>query len=116
MNKPETTSSRVVGLQERPLGGTVLRTYRRKTDIDDIIPNPRQPRIGPKEDEELQRQIEANEGLFEPLLVEPHPEVESKYDKWGSEPRSRTKRMPARADSAAAGWSPSRWSWYARSL
>jgi ParB family transcriptional regulator, chromosome partitioning protein len=79
MNKPETTSSRVVGLQERPLGGTVLRTYRRKTDIDDIIPNPRQPRIGPKEDEELQRQIVDNKGIFEPLLVEPHPEIEGKF-------------------------------------
>jgi ParB family transcriptional regulator, chromosome partitioning protein len=79
MNKPEITPSRVVGLQERPLGGTVLRTYRRKTDIDDIIPNPRQPRIGPKEDEELQRQIVDNKGIFEPLLVEPHPEIEGKF-------------------------------------
>ncbi|QWG18800.1 ParB N-terminal domain-containing protein [Bradyrhizobium sediminis] len=30
-----------------------------------------QPRIGPKEDEELQRQIVDNKGIFEPLLVEP---------------------------------------------
>jgi ParB family chromosome partitioning protein len=30
--------------------------------------------MGPKDDPELQRQIEANEGIFEPLLVEPHPE------------------------------------------
>lgn len=79
MNKPEPTSPRVVGLQERPLGGTVLRTYRRKTDIDDIIPNPRQPRLGPKEDEELQRQIVDNKGIFEPLLVEPHPEFDGKF-------------------------------------
>ncbi|MCC6983077.1 MAG: ParB N-terminal domain-containing protein [Bauldia sp.] len=70
---------RVVGLQERRLGPTVLRTYRTKIDIDDIVPNARQPRLGPKEDEELQRQIEANEGLFEPLLVEPHPEIKGKY-------------------------------------
>lgn len=70
---------RVVGLQERRLGPTVLRTYRTKIDIDDIVPNERQPRLGPKEDEELQRQIEANEGLFEPLLVEPHPEIKGKY-------------------------------------
>jgi ParB family chromosome partitioning protein len=35
--------------------------------------------MGPKEDEELQRQIEANEGLFEPLLVEPHPDLPNKY-------------------------------------
>jgi ParB family chromosome partitioning protein len=35
--------------------------------------------MGPKEDPELQRQIEANEGIFEPLLVEPHPEHSEKY-------------------------------------
>ena len=43
------------------------------------MPNERQPRLGPKEDDELQRQIEANEGLFEPLLVEPHPDLKGKY-------------------------------------
>jgi hypothetical protein len=36
--------------------------YRQKVDIDDVVPNERQPRLGPKEDEELQRQIQANEG------------------------------------------------------
>ena len=66
---------KVIGLQERRLGRTVLRTYRTKVDIDDIVPNEQQPRLGPKEDDELQRQIEANEGLFEPLLVEPHPDA-----------------------------------------
>lgn len=70
---------RVIGLQERRLGPTVLRTYRAKFDIDDVVPNERQPRLGPKEDDELQRQIEANEGLFEPLLVEPHPDLSGKY-------------------------------------
>jgi ParB family transcriptional regulator, chromosome partitioning protein len=69
----------VIGLQERPLGRTILRTYRTKLDIGDIVPNEKQPRLGPKEDEELQRQIEANEGLFEPLLVEPHPDLPRKY-------------------------------------
>ncbi|MDQ2942793.1 MAG: ParB/RepB/Spo0J family partition protein [Candidatus Dormibacteraeota bacterium] len=69
---------KVVGLQERRLGRTVLRTYRSRVDVDDLVPNERQPRIGPKEDEELQRQIEANEGIFEPLLVEPHPDVPDK--------------------------------------
>ena len=44
-----------------------------------MLPNERQPRLGPKEDEELQRQIEANEGLFEPLLVEPHPDLPDKF-------------------------------------
>ncbi|WP_018317118.1 ParB/RepB/Spo0J family partition protein [Bradyrhizobium sp. WSM2793] len=79
MSKPEPNKGRVIGLQERPLGRTTLRTYRTKADIDDIIPNDRQPRLGPKEDEELQRQIDDNEGLFEPLLVEPHPEQSGKF-------------------------------------
>ncbi|MGO9245002.1 MAG: hypothetical protein ACLQDC_09580 [Verrucomicrobiia bacterium] len=47
--------TRVIGLQERRLGRTVLRTYRAKVDIDDVLPNERQPRMGPKEDDELQR-------------------------------------------------------------
>jgi ParB family chromosome partitioning protein len=83
MNHPEPSAARpnVVGfgLQERRLGSTILRTYRQKVDIDDVVPNDRQPRLGAKEDEELQRQIEANEGLFEPLLVEPHPDLEDKF-------------------------------------
>src|SRR5438067_11345927 len=70
---------RVIGLQERRLGPTILRTYRTKLDIDEVVPNERQPRLGPKEDDELQRQIEANEGIFEPLLVEPHPELPGKF-------------------------------------
>src|SRR5205814_5230142 len=64
--------------QERRLGRTILRTYRDTRDLDDVIPNERQPRMGPKVDLELQRQIEANEGIFEPLLVEPHPDHEGK--------------------------------------
>src|SRR5450759_1178266 len=81
MHQTDATGERgkIIGLQERRLGRTVLRTYRTKADIDDVIPNPRQPRFGPKEDEELQRQIEANEGLFEPLLVEPHPDLPNKF-------------------------------------
>lgn len=65
--------------QERRLGRTVLRTYRDTRDLYEVIPNERQPRMGPKEDLELQRQIEANEGIFEPLLVEPHPDVDGKF-------------------------------------
>ncbi|HYI08747.1 MAG TPA: ParB N-terminal domain-containing protein [Thermoanaerobaculia bacterium] len=65
--------------QERRLGRTILRTYRDTRDLYDVVPNARQPRMGPKEDLELQRQIEANEGIFEPLLVEPHPDLEGKY-------------------------------------
>lgn len=81
MTQPEQAAekARVIGLQERRLGRTVLRTYRSQVDIDELIPNERQPRLGPKEDEELQRQIEANDGLFEPLLVEPHPDVPDKF-------------------------------------
>src|SRR5580658_8308423 len=81
MTNQSTASKRphVIGLQERRLDRTILRTYRTKVDIDEVIPHPNQPRLGPKEDEELQRQIEANEGLFEPLLVEPHPDVPGKF-------------------------------------
>jgi ParB family chromosome partitioning protein len=71
--------SNVVPLQERRLDRTVFRTYRKTADIDDIVPNNNQPRMGPKTDEELQRQIEANGGLFEPLLVEPHPDIPHKF-------------------------------------
>jgi ParB family chromosome partitioning protein len=69
----------VVNLQERRLDRTVLRTYRTKVDIEDVVPNPAQPRLGPKVDDELQVQIEANGGLFEPLLVEPHPDLPGKF-------------------------------------
>jgi ParB family transcriptional regulator, chromosome partitioning protein len=64
--------------QERRLGRTIIRTYRGSVDLYDLLPNEKQPRIGPKEDPELQRQIEANEGIFEPLLAEPHPDHEGK--------------------------------------
>ncbi len=65
--------------QERRLGRTLLRTYRDTVDLRDVFPNERQPRMGPKEDPELQRQIEANEGIFEPLLLEPHPDNRNKF-------------------------------------
>lgn len=61
------------------LGRTLLRTYRDTVDLYDVFPNEKQPRMGPKEDPELQRQIEANEGVFEPLLLEPHPEDRNKF-------------------------------------
>jgi ParB family chromosome partitioning protein len=81
MTNPQVIPDRnnVINLQERRLDRTVLRTYRTKADIDDIVPNEKQPRMGPKIDEELQRQIEANGGLFEPLLVEPHPDLTGKF-------------------------------------
>ena len=65
--------------QDRRLGRTILRTYRTTVDLDDVLPHPNQPRLGPKEDPELQRQIEANEGIFEPLLLEPHPDHPGKF-------------------------------------
>jgi ParB family chromosome partitioning protein len=65
--------------QERRLGRTLLRTYRDTVDLNDVFPNEKQPRMGPKEDPELQRQIEANEGIFEPLLLEPHPDNRDKF-------------------------------------
>jgi ParB family chromosome partitioning protein len=77
--QPVQERDNVVNLQERRLDRTVLRTYRTRADINDIIPNEKQPRMGPKLDEELQRQIEANGGLFEPLLVEPHPDLPGKF-------------------------------------
>jgi len=58
---------------ERRLGRTILRACRDAVDLYDVLPNEKQPRLGSKEDPELQRQIEANEGIFEPLLLEPHP-------------------------------------------
>lgn len=65
--------------QERRLGRTLLRTYQDTVDLNDVFPNEKQPRMGPKEDPELQRQIEANEGVFEPLLLEPHPDDRNKF-------------------------------------
>jgi len=74
-----TKPNRVRGTQERKLGDVVLHTYERKLTIDDLEPNPLQPRSGPKIDPRLQRQIEANGGVFEPLLVEPHPDKQEMY-------------------------------------
>src|ERR1700751_6180021 len=65
--------------QERRVGRTLLRTYRDTVDLYDVFPNEKQPRMGPKVDPELQRQIEANEGVFEPLLLEPHPDIPNKF-------------------------------------
>ncbi len=83
MSQPRTDarrrSTKVAAFQERRLGGTVIRTRRSRLDVSDLVPNERQPRLGPKQDDELQRQIEANEGLFEPLLVEPHPDRADQY-------------------------------------
>src|SRR6266849_4952881 len=73
------TSPPAAQWQERRLGRTILRTYRTTVDLDEVLPHPNQPRLGPKEDPELQRQIEANEGVFEPILVEPQPNPPGKF-------------------------------------
>lgn len=65
--------------QERRLGRTVLMTRRAVVDLDDILPNDRQARIGPQEDEELQRRIVEDQGVSEPLLLEPHPTERTKF-------------------------------------
>ena len=65
--------------QERRLGRTLLRIRHGNVDLYDVMPNEKQPRKGPKDDPELQRQIEANEGVFEPLLLEPHPDFPNKF-------------------------------------
>lgn len=61
------------------MGRLVLRTYRTKVDIDSVVPNERQPRELRDGDADLQLDIEANEGLAEPLLVEPHPDLPRKF-------------------------------------
>lgn len=67
------------GYREIPLGSVQLRVKQLNIDINDIYPNPDQPRYGSKDDAELRRSIEENGGIFIPLLVEPHPEYEGKY-------------------------------------
>ena len=64
---------------ERRIGHTVLSSYRDTVDLYEVIPNEKQPRMGSLEDTELRRQIEGNGGIFEPLLVEPHPNERMKF-------------------------------------
>ena len=66
------STGEVANWQERRLGRTLLRTYRTTVSIDDILPNDSQPRMGPKEDAELQRQIEANRGSPSRLAENPN--------------------------------------------
>jgi len=64
---------------ERHLGPVVLRVRSDVADLYDLAPNPNQPRMGPFVDEELRRNILENRGLMQPLLVEPHPKYEGKF-------------------------------------
>ena len=72
-------AANVIDLQERRIGRLVLRTYRARVDIDSVVPNERQPREIRHGDADLQLDIEANQGLAEPLLVEPHPDFPRKF-------------------------------------
>jgi ParB family chromosome partitioning protein len=68
------------GWMARPFGRDVLYTKRtEKVSFEDLVPNPDQPREGRWENDELKREIEDAEGVFEPLLVEPYPAMEGKY-------------------------------------
>lgn len=65
--------------QERHLGTVVLNITSASVDLLQLVPNPNQPRMGPKDDPELRRSILENGGLLEPILVEPHPEYSGKF-------------------------------------
>ena len=75
-----TTSTEIQPTErEIPLGSVRLVVRQANVNINDIYPNPDQPRYGPKDDAELRRSIEENGGIFIPLLVEPHPKYAGKY-------------------------------------
>ena len=65
--------------QPRTFGRDILETRRGTATLDEVRPNPNQPRQGPKEDPQLKAEILDNGGIFEPLLVEPHPEIPEVY-------------------------------------
>jgi len=74
-----TTNRIKTAKREIPLGSVRLVVTQANVNINDVYPNPDQPRYGAKDDAELRRSIEENEGIFIPLLVEPHPEHKGKY-------------------------------------
>ena len=65
--------------QPRTFGRDTLETRRGTATLDQVRPNPNQPRQGPKEDPQLKAEILENGGIFEPLLVEPYPEIPEVY-------------------------------------
>lgn len=71
-------ASNVVALQERRVGRVPLRTYRTKMDIDDVVADERSVH-SVAGNAQLQLEIEANDGLLEPILVEPHPSQPQKF-------------------------------------
>jgi len=62
----------------RHLGTVLLKVGSGTVDLYDLVPNPEQPRMGPKDDPELRKSIVENNGIFEPILAEPHPEHKGK--------------------------------------
>ena len=74
-----TTNTVEKGKREIPLGPVRLVVRQANVHINDVYPNPEQPRYGPKDDDELHRSIQENGGIFIALLVEPHPEHKGKY-------------------------------------
>ena len=60
-------------------GVTVKLSQRIDIPLENITPNPEQPRRGVKADEELRKNIEVTGTLINPILVEPLPEDENKY-------------------------------------
>ena len=65
--------------QARTFGRDTLETRRGTATLHEVRPNPNQPRQGPKEDSQLKAEILDNGGIFEPLLVEPHPDIPQVY-------------------------------------
>ena len=65
--------------QPRTFGRDTLETKRGTATLEEVRPNANQPRQGPKEDPQLKAEILDNGGIFEPLLVEPHPEIPEVY-------------------------------------
>lgn len=60
-------------------GVNVKLSQRTDVPLEDIAPNPEQPRRGPKVDEELRKNIEVTGTLINPILLEPASGDESKY-------------------------------------
>jgi len=70
----------IINRDKRRLGPTTLSTYRKQVSIYKLHPNLEQPRPDwDKPDEELQRQILSNGGLWEPILVEPMADKDEEY-------------------------------------
>ena len=73
------TESEENAWRERRFGRIVLLTRRATLPLHDVLPNERHPRAVPYEGADLARQIEADQGILEPLLVEQHPDLDGKF-------------------------------------